>query len=191
MTTTPYSSLALRAVAVLFVCAGCADTGDKASAPASADSAPAAASSSTRAVELTNESLRAYERGLRKEIEAVRAAQQRSSSAKSAQERGEAIQASFEDATIPQGADAAGLDVEQYRELRETIDEIFRTLDFQGKIDGPLSIDLSRVNEATKQRLSRDPFADLSPESSATLRAQMDRLVPVWIEYVTLTAVAG
>jgi hypothetical protein len=42
-----------------------------------------------------------------------------------------------------------------------------------------------------KRRLATDPLADLSPESAAALRARMDRLVPLWIEYVTLTAVGG
>jgi hypothetical protein len=120
--------------------------------------------------------LHAYERGLRREIDAVRAAQERSSGAKTAQERGEAIQAAFEHATIPLGAEAAGLPVEQYRQLRQAVHRTFETLDFQGKIDGPLSM---------------DAFADLSPASAAALRAQMDRLVPAWIEYVNLTAVAG
>ena len=141
--------------------------------------------------EFTVESLNSYERGLRKEIDAVRSAQQRASAAKTPQERGEAIQASFEHVTIPQGAEAAGLSVEQYRALRDTVNGIFETLDFQGKIDGPLSMDLSRADEATKQRLARDPFADLPPASAATLRAQMPRLVPVWLEYVSLTATAG
>ena len=75
--------------------------------------------------------------------------------------------------------------------MRETVTGIFQTLDFQGKIDGPLSMDLSRADAATKERLARDPFADLSSDSAAALRAQMDRLVPVWIDYVMLTAVAG
>jgi hypothetical protein len=93
--------------------------------------------------------------------------------------------------TIAQGAEAAGLPVERYRSIRQTVVETFRTLDFQGKIDGPLSMDLSRADDATKQRLARDPFEALTPPSAAALRAHMDRLVPVWIEYVNLTAVAG
>jgi hypothetical protein len=179
------------AAVLLIVGAACGGANDKSESSGSVDERQTGASSSTRAVELTSDNLNAYERGLKKEIEAVRNAQQRSSAASTAQERGEAIQASFEDATIPQGATAASLPVEEYRALRETVNGIFQTLDFQGKIDGPLSIDLSRVDAATKERLSRDPFADLSSASAATLRAQMDRLVPVWIEYVTLTAVAG
>jgi hypothetical protein len=157
----------------------------------SATDQQAAATSASAGAELTADRLHAYERGLRREIDAVRAAQERSSGAKTAQERGEAIQAAFEHATIPLGAEAAGLPVEQYRQLRQAVHRTFETLDFQGKIDGPLSMDLSRADDATKQRLARDAFADLSPASAAALRAQMDRLVPAWIEYVNLTAVAG
>ncbi|RPI50223.1 MAG: hypothetical protein EHM55_21885 [Acidobacteria bacterium] len=187
-----YSAISTAAVIFVMGCAGCAGTGEPTTARGTTEEqAPPAATSSRRAVELTSDSLNAYERGLKKETEAVRAAQQRSSAAKTSQERGEAIQASFEHATIPQGAEAAGLPVDEYRELRETINGIFQTLDFQGKIEGPLSMDLSRADAATKERLSRDPFDDLSSESAARLRARMDQLVPVWIEYVKLTAVAG
>ena len=121
----------------------------------------------------------------------MRDAQQRSAKATTPAERGEAIQAAFETSTIPLGAEAAGLPLERYRTLREAIHDVFETLDFQGKIDGPLSMDLSRASQATKQRLARDAFADL-PESSATaLRGRMNELVPIWIEYIRLTAVAG
>lgn len=192
MAITRYCSVAVTAAAISTLFLGCGDTAEKAIQPSSAEAPPAQASaSSTATLELTDNSLSAYERGMKKEIEAVRAAQARSRDAKTAQERGEAIQAAFEEATIPEGAAAAGLPVEQYRALRATVGEIFRTLDFQGKIDGPLSMDLSRADAATKERLSRDPLADLSPASAAALRNQMGRLVPVWIEYVSMTAVAG
>ena len=193
MTTRRYPAVTIIATILLMAGAGCADTNDKSAEPAGGVDERGAGEtrSSSRTVELTSDTLDAYERGLKKEIEAVRTAQHRSGTATTAQERGEAIQASFEQATIPQGAAAAGLSVEEYRSLRETVNEIFRTLDFQGKIDGPLAMDLSRADAATKERLARDPFADLSSGSAAALRAQMDRLVPVWIEYVTLTAVGG
>jgi hypothetical protein len=42
-----------------------------------------------------------------------------------------------------------------------------------------------------KARLARDPFDALSPASRSELQAQMNRLVPTWLEYVKLTAVAG
>lgn len=171
---------------------GCGGTEDTTSAPGAATPSGApTTTAATAGVELNADVLNAFERGLRAETEAVRAAQKRSSEAKTAQERGEAIQASFETATVPIGAAAAGLAVDHYRALRETVDSVLRTLDMQGKIDGPISIDLSRVDAATKERLSRDPLADLPPASADALRAHMDRLVPVWIEYVKLTAVGG
>jgi hypothetical protein len=182
--------LALTA-SVLALSVACSGNDDANSQRAGGDSASAGTTSPSGVAELTKETLTAYERGMRTEIEAVRAATQRSRDAKTAEERGNAIQASFEDATIAQGAEAAGMPVEQYRSVRETVNEIFQTLDFQGKIDGPLSMDLSRVDEATRQRLARDPFEKLSPASANALRAEMDRLVPIWIDYVLLTAVAG
>jgi hypothetical protein len=68
---------------------------------------------------------------------------------------------------------------------------VFTTLDFQGKIDGPLSIDLERADPDTKARVSSDAFAVLPAESAKALRARMDRLVPLWSEYKKLVAVAG
>jgi hypothetical protein len=191
MTTKRFRAVTIAAAVLLMAFAGCAGTNETNNNAGIAGEPATSAPSSTRSIDLTDDTLNAYERGLKKEIEAVRTAQERSRTAKTAQERGETIQASFDHATIPQGAEAAGLPVEQYRELRETINGIFRTLDFQGKIDGPLSMDLSRADDATKERLERDAFADLPSPSAAALRAHMERLVPVWIEYVSLTAVAG
>jgi hypothetical protein len=158
---------------------------------AAASTSPASAGTSTDAIVLTAADVTALQRGVEKEIAAVRAAQEQSSSAKTAQERGQAIQAAFETATIPLGAAAAGLSVERYRAMRETVFEVLQTLDFQGKIDGPLSMDLSRADAATKERLSRDAYADLPEASAAVLRAHINEILPVWIRYVTLTAVAG
>ncbi len=197
MTLKRYLGLTTAAGLVAMACTGCAgaseptDAADAAAPARGGEEQAAAAESGKQAVSLTGERLDAYERGLKREIEAVRAAQQRSSAATTSQERGEAIQAAFEHATIPSGAEAAGLPVDEYREIRETVNGVFRTLDFQGKIEGPLSMDLSRADAAAKERLARDPFDDLPPESAAALRERMNRLVPVWIEYVTLTAVAG
>jgi hypothetical protein len=185
----PFVSALVLAPAVLFHACGDASPRSPAGTAPPAN-APGGASAST-AIELTAQRLAAFERGLRKEIEAVHAAQERSAKAATPAERGLAMQESFEHATMPQGAAAAGLDDETYRELRETVFNVFRTLDFQGKIDGPLSLDLSQADAATKERYARDPFADLSTGSAAALRSEMNRLLPVWIEYTTLTAVAG
>jgi hypothetical protein len=181
----------LSAAVLVVAAVACGGTEDTTGARPTAAGASAEPSGASPKIELNADMLTAYERGIRREAEAVRVAQRRSSEAKTPQERGEAIQASFEHATIPLGAEAAGLDVDRYRVLRESVNEIFRTLDIQGKIDGPISMDLSRVDEATKQRLARDPFGDLPAASAEALRSHMDRLVPVWIEYVNLTAVSG
>jgi hypothetical protein len=142
-------------------------------------------------VTFTAADLDKFEAGFKREIEAVKAAQKRMTSATTAQERGEAIQAQFEFATIPAGAAASGLAEARYREIREGVDRVLTTLDFQDKIDGPLSIDLSRADDETKKRVSGDAFADLPSDAAAALRARMDRLVPVWVEYKKLVAVAG
>jgi hypothetical protein len=187
---------AAAAACLLLVCTACGDGGTPAPAgereltpggsnpPASdlsPDSGPAA---------LNDADLVAYRAGIAKEIELVREAQKAQASG-TPEERAAAMQAQWETATIPKGAEASGLSVDRYRQVRDTVHEVFMTLDFQDKIEGPMSIDLSRVDQATKDRLARDAFSDLPQDSAAALRAHMDRLVPLWIEYVTLTAVAG
>lgn len=149
---------------------------------AQADSKPAA---------FTEGDLDRFERGLRREIDAVKAAQAKAATATTAQERGEAIQAQWEMATIPLGTEASGLSEPRYRDVREAVNRVFTTLDFQGKIDGPLSIDLERADPAMKARVGSDAFADLPPEAATALRAKMARLVPIWSEYMKLVAVAG
>jgi hypothetical protein len=147
--------------------------------------------SSSGPVAFTVADLDAYERGLAKEIELVRAAQQRQSTAKTPEERGAAMQAQWKEQTIPEGARSAGMPEDRYTRVRETVNDVLQILDFQGEIDGPMQIDTARASADMKRRLATDPLADLSPESAAALRARMDRLVPLWIQYVTLTAVGG
>ena len=101
------------------------------------------------------------------------------------------MQAQWETATIPLGAAASGLSEPRYREVREGVNLVFTTLDFQGKIDGPLSIDLERADAQTKARVSGDAFASLPAPAATALRARMNRLVPLWGEYMMLVAVAG
>ena len=152
---------------------------------------PAAAGASEQVAELTPADLDAYAKGLVRETEAVRAAQERGRTATTPQARSEAMQAQWEDQTIPEGAKAAGLPVDRYRAVRATVHSTFRWLDYQGKIDGPMQLDTLAAGADMKARLKRDPFEELTPPSRAALQAMMDRLVPPWIEYVKLTAVAG
>jgi len=184
-------------IALLILTAACgsdSNTADRAAAESSPSGSTAgapAAGEPAAATELTAADLDAYARGLARETELVRAAQERGRTATTPQARGEAQQAQWEDQTIPEGAKAAGLSPERYRAVRTTVHDTFRWLDFQGKIDGPMQLDTANATPDMKQQFTRDPFAELSPPSRAALQAMMDRLVPPWIEYVKLTAVAG
>jgi len=188
-----HSLLSLAMVATLGACRGgdaTADSANSAHAGATPEGSPSAATT-VRPAELTAADVEAFERGLKRESEAVRAAQARASAAKTPQERGEATQAGWETATMPEGAKAAGLSPERYREVRETMFEVLRTLDFQGKIDGPMSIDTTTASPEMRQRAMRDPFAELTPATAEAIRGRLPSLAPVWAEYINLTAVAG
>jgi hypothetical protein len=171
---------------------GCAaNSSDKAYA---SDAHVAQTSSKTNAdgsFSFTESDLAAYEKGLAQEIVLVRAARERGNSAKTAQARAAAVQDEWEAATIPGGAEAAGLSIDRYQKVRKAVNRVLETLDFQGKINGPLEIDLEHATPEMKQRLSSDAFANLPPTSAAALRARMNSLAPIWVKYVELVAVNG
>ncbi|HEX7151116.1 MAG TPA: hypothetical protein VF618_06475 [Thermoanaerobaculia bacterium] len=158
---------------------------------AAASSAESAAPTAGPA-DFTAADLDLYERGLTQEIALVKAARERGANAATPAERGAAAQQEWEDHTIPAAAKAASIDEARYRRTREAVNHVFETLDFQGKIDGPLEMDLTRVTDpAAKERLAQDPFTTLTPGAAAALRARMDKLLPVWIDYMKLTALHG
>lgn len=181
---------ACMVTALALALAGAACGGDDRKQETSSEKSPATQGDSKVAA-FTATELDQFERGLSKEIDAVEAAQQKAASATDAQARGDAIQAQWETATIPLGAEASGLPAARYRDIREAVNRVFTTLDFQGKIDGPLSIDLERADAETKARVSGDAFAGLPPDAATALRGRMDRLVPLWSKYKRLVAVAG
>ena len=91
----------VAALTVALASVGCSGTnGPEQTAQTSSAGAPAAQAGSKQ-VTFTEADLDQFERGLRSEIDAVKAAQQKAASAKTAQERGQAIQAQWETATIP------------------------------------------------------------------------------------------
>ena len=184
------STCIVAALALTLVAGAACEAKDR-NEDASAAGVDASQGKSRPVAALTEADLDGLERGLRKEIEAIKAAQAKAASAKTAEERGAAIQAQWDNATIPLGAEASGLSKARYSEVREAVNRVFTTLDFQGKIDGPLSIDLSRADGETKARVHGDAFAELPGAAAAALRSRMDRLVPLWSEYKTLVAVAG
>ena len=165
---------------------GAGGAGASAAAVAAAgDAAPAGA------VALSEADLDAYERGLQAEIELVRAAQERARTAGTPEARGEAMQAQWKEQTMPAAARTIGVAPERYQQVRETVHEVLQTLDFQGKIDGPMQMDTTRATPQMRATLARDPFAELPAASAAALRARLDRLAPIFAQYVTLTAVGG
>lgn len=193
--SSPFTASLFTALAMA-VLPGCGPADPSHDGRAGTDGRPSeqAAPAGARAqagVSLADADLEGYARGIRREIDAVREAERRAAAASTPAERGAATQGSFETATIPLGAEAAGLPVERYAAVREAIHTVFETLDFQDRIDGPLAMDVSRASEAMKRRLAADAFEGLSSDSASLLRKRMDQLVPLWIEYVELTAVAG
>ncbi len=160
-----------------------------ASAAESSEDSPADAASAPFA--FTAADLVALERGLARETEAVEAARARGRAAKTPAERGQAAQGEWEDQTIPEGARAAGIPLERYRKTRATVHQVLQTLDFQGKIDGPLEMDVSAASDEMKAQLRSDPMASLAPASAAALRARMGTVTAVWIRYMRLVAVNG
>jgi len=167
-----------------------ATTGDSAGTAAPA-AATGASTTPDTPFAFTDADLDAYEKGMRKEIELVQGAKARGDSAKTPEERGAASQAAFESSTAPAAAQAVGAPVDRYQATRRTVNRVFETLDFQGRIPGPMEMDTARASPEMKQRLSGDPFAELAPASATALRARLDALSKVWIEYMTLVAVAG
>ena len=173
-------------------------SGGRSDAVPSTDSArtvPAAISTPAANAEtpfaFTDADLDAYEKGMRKEIELVKAAKARGDSAKTPGERAAATQAAFETATAPAAAQAIGAPLDRYQATRRTVNRVFETLDFQGKIPGPMEIDTARASPDMKKRLAADPLQALPAPSAAALRARLDALSRVWIEYMTLVAVNG
>lgn len=185
--------LAALCLLLALACSTGSDSGDAGDTTggATAAASDAAGASEDGPVPFTEADLDAYVRGRANEIEQVLAARERGRTATTPQERAAAMQAEWEDATMPGAARAAGLDEARYRRLRETVDHVLETLDFQGKIDGPMEVNMQAAGDELKARLQEDPYAALTPASAAALRARLPRLVELWNEYKTLTAVAG
>ena len=175
-------------VTAAIACSGdkTADTADTGLAATAAESSAGDAQVSEEAavpLTLTAADLDGFEKGIARETQLVKEAQERSRTATTPQARGEAIQATFEDNTISAAAPVTGLSPERYKLVRETLSKIMTTLDFQGKIDGPQSVDTARAGPDMKARLSSDPYAALDPAGAEALKARLDRITPVWVDY--------
>ena len=184
-------SRALCPLLVVVLVAGCGGGKDGGGGDGAEAGTAAGAEAAEGPFAFTEADLDAYERGLTKEMELVRAAQERASSASTPEARSEAMQAQWKEQTMPEAARAVGMAPERYARVRETVHEVLQTLDFQGKIEGPMQMDTARATPEMQARLARDPLAELPPASATALRARLDRLAPVFARYVRLTAVGG
>jgi hypothetical protein len=184
-------SPSLVTLAMTFALAACGGADDAARGDSPVAEPPANAPTTETRTELTEADVDAFQRGLAREIEAVEAAHARQNAATTPAERGAAIQASFEDATAVEGAKAAGMSAERYAEVRRTLVPVLRTLDFQGKIDGPMSLDTTNLSPERRSEAARDPLADLPPATANVITARLPQLGPLWSRYATLTAVGG
>ena len=175
-------------------------SGGRSDAVPSSDSArtvPAAISTPAATAEtpfaFTDADLDAYEKGMRKEIELVKAAKARGDSAENTGGAcGRNPGRDSKRATAPAAAQAIGAPLDRYQATRRTVNRVFETLDFQGKIPGPMEIDTARASPDMKKRLAADPLQAL-PRPHRRRRSGRDSnaLSRVWIEYMTLVAVNG
>jgi len=132
-----------------------------------------------------------FVKGITKETLLVREGQERARRATTSVERGNAIQSTFEENTMKGAVEASGLPMERYRMVRQTLSRLLTTLDFQGKIDGPQSVDTAMADSTMKARLASDPYSVLDPSSAELVKSKMTEITPVWIQYVNLTAKNG
>lgn len=142
-------------------------------------------------ISLTPADIDGFVKGISKETLLVREGEERANRATTAVERGNAIQSTFEENTMKGAVEASGLPLERYRMVRQTLSRLLTTLDFQGKIDGPQSVDTTLADSAMKARLASDPYSALDPASAELVKSRMTEIAPVWIQYITLTAKNG
>lgn len=142
-------------------------------------------------VSLTAADIDGFVKGITKEAQLVREGQVRAGKAVTAVERGNAIQSTFEENTMANAVEASGLPLERYRLVRQTLSRLLTTLDFQGKIDGPQSVDTALADANMKARLSSDPYSALDSGSAELVKSKLSVIAPAWIDYITLTAVSG
>jgi len=140
---------------------------------------------------LTAADVDGFVKGITKEAELVHDGLERARVAATPVERGNAIQSTFEENTMTNAVEASGLPLERYRLVRQTLSRLLTTLDFQGKIDGPQSVDTAHADAEMKARLASDPYSALDSGSAEIVKSKLSTIVPAWIRYVTLTAVSG
>ncbi|HEX6573561.1 MAG TPA: hypothetical protein VF042_01205 [Gemmatimonadaceae bacterium] len=178
-----------KRIALALVLAACSSGESK--KVADSTSADTSIPAPPQAVSLTAADLDGFEKGIAREIYLVKEGQERARRAQTPVERGNAIQSTFEENTISGAVEASGLTVDRYRLVRQTLSRLLTTLDFQGRIDGPQSVDTSLAGPEMRARLASDPYEALDPASAQLVRDRLGKIVPLWVEYINLTVVGG
>jgi hypothetical protein len=173
------------AVLVMVLLSGCSKR-DSPAADSAATVAQAPAKFSLSAADLDG-----FEKGITEEIRLVKEGKIRAERATTSTERGNAIQSTFEENTTKEAIPASGLSFDRYHQVREVMSRLLTTLDFQDKIPGPQSVDTARADSAMKVRLASDAYAELDSASAALVKTRLDKIAPLWIEYVKLTVAGG
>lgn len=136
---------------------------------------------------ITAQDLDGFEKGLAEEIRLVKEGKERAARATTATERGNAIQSTFEENTSKAAVPISGLSFERYHTVRDVMSRLLTTLDLQDKIPGPQSVDTALADSAMKARLKSDAYHELDTASAQLVKSRLDKIAPMWIEYVKLT----
>lgn len=161
-----------------------AGTGSTASAPSAAsDGAASKADASAGRLELNDELLRAYARGLEKEAEIIRRPARALPSHMRVQ-----VSALYPDKEADEVLEAAGLSAAQFIAIGQLVEPVLDMLTFQGKLEPRRSIDLEEVDEDTRRRFAADPFDQLPPDSASALRRNLEPVSRPWTAIVRQVA---
>ena len=180
----------LKRLGIVLFLTACSSGGSDRASDTTAESA-AAVSEAQPTVSLSPADLDGFEKGITKEIQLVKEGQLRAQRAQTPVERGNAIQSTFEENTMSNAVAASGLSIERYRLVRQTLSRLLTTLDFQGRIDGPQSVDTTLADAEMRARLASDPYDALDSASAQLVKDRLSKIVPLWVEYVNLTVVGG
>jgi hypothetical protein len=183
---------------------GDAVAADTAAAPVAPATETASTAQTSADTVLTPEDLDRYQRGVRRETELLRDAQQRKEEARTGSDSLEILASAQEWQLRPEAAKAAGVDEARWQRIQGQVDAILSRREMgsamMAQMNGVDTASLppeqrAQVRENTKQARAAfggDPFAKLTPETAEAFRARADELGRLRAEYLqALAKVSG
>ena len=164
-----------------------ADTAATAEAAGAAAPTSAVAAGNPADAPMTAEDVDRYERGVRAEIEAAQKAVEDRKRAKSSADSLSAQFAALEQNTIEAGARAAGVSVDRYRTLNNTMNQVLGARQM-GAVMQKQTKDMDTTNLTPEQRARvregmaqanaawGDPYKDLAPDVATVVKQRADQL---------------